>query len=137
MQHGTQKVAKTAGKSRIIIVETSSDVTAENSNDVIVTGSHQGSGKHLLACSVKGAIGNDAGKGKENAGIAGLKLLDEGGIPAAAVNNMTARIGDGNSTYEQGKISAANEAAKKLGITEGMSARDAADKMLEAASKRK
>ena len=134
MQHGAQKVVKTAGKARIIIVETTSDVTKDNSNDIIVTGSHQGenSGEYLLDCSVKGAIGNDAGKGKENAGFAGLKLLDQKGIPGAAVNTMTARIGDGNSTYEQGKISAVNESARKLGITEGMSAKDAADKMLRA-----
>jgi len=134
MQHGAQKVVKTAGKFKIIIVETTSDVTKDNNNDIIVTGSHQGenSGEYLLGCSVKGAIGNDAGKGKENAGVAGLKLLDEKGIPGAAVNTMTARIGDGNSTYEQGKISAVNKSARKLGITEGMSAKDAADKMLRA-----
>jgi len=132
MQHGQQKVVKTSGKSRIIIVETSSDVNESNSNDIIVTGSHQGSGRHLAGCKVKGAIGNDAGKGKQDAGIAGLKLLDEQGIPAAAVGNMTAKIGNGDSTYEQGKISAVNESARKLGISEGMSAKEAADKMLQA-----
>ena len=132
MQHGQQKVVKTSGKSRIIIVETSSDVNESNSNDIIVTGSHQGSGSYLAGCKVKGAIGNDAGKGKQDAGISGLKLLDEQGIPAAAVGNMTAKIGNGDSTYEQGNISAVNEAARKLGISEGMSAKEAADKMLQA-----
>ena len=132
MQHGQQKVVKTSGKSRIIIVETSSDVNESNSSDIIVTGSHQGSGSYLASCKIKGVIGNDAGKGKQDAGIEGLKLFDEHGIPAAAVSNMTARIGDGDSTYERGKISALNEVARKLGISEGMSARDAADKMFEA-----
>jgi uncharacterized protein YunC (DUF1805 family) len=137
MSHGMQKVAKTAGKSRIIIVETTSDVNESNSNDIIVTGSHQGenSGEYLLNCKVKGVIGNDAGKGKQDAGIASLKFLDQHGIPAAAVGTMTAKIGNGNSTYEQGKLSAANETARKLGITVGMSAKDAADKMLEALAK--
>ena len=131
MEHGQQKVVKTSGKSRIIIVETSSDVNESNSNDIIVTGSHQGSGIYLAKCKIKGAIGNDAGKGKQDAGIAGFKVLDEQGIPAAAVSNMTAQIGNGDSTYEQGKISAVNEAAGKLGIIEGMSAKEAADKMLD------
>ena len=135
MDHGQQKVVKTSGKSRIIIVETSSDVNESNSRDIIVTGSHQGSGSHLAKCKIKGAIGNDAGKGKQDAGIAGFKLLDEHGIPAAAVSNMTAKIGNGNSTYEQGKISAVNEIARKLGISEGMSAKDAADKMFDAITK--
>jgi hypothetical protein len=134
MQHGAQTVVKTAGKSRIIIVETTSDVTKDNNNDVIITGSHQGenSGEYLADCSVKGAIGNDAGRGKDNAGTAGFKFLEAKGVPAAAVDTMTARIGDGASTYEQGKISAVNESARKLGITEGMSAREAADRMLQA-----
>jgi len=135
MEHGQQKVVKTSGKSRIIIVETSSDVNESNSMDIIVTGSHQGSGSHLAKCKIKGVIGNDAGKGKQDAGIAGFKLLDEHGILAAAVSNMTAKIGNGDSTYEQGKISAVNEMARKLGISEGMSAKDAADKMFDAIAK--
>ena len=69
-------------------------------------------------------IGNDAGKGLDNAGIAGLKVLEEHGIPVAAVSCMSATIGDGTSTYEEGEISTANEAAKKLGITVGMSAKE-------------
>ncbi|TES87768.1 MAG: DUF1805 domain-containing protein, partial [Dehalococcoidia bacterium] len=40
--------------------------------------------------------------------------------------------GNGRSTYEQGKISVVNEAAKKLGVSVGMSAKEAADKLLEA-----
>jgi ribosomal protein L13E len=45
---------------------------------------------------------------------------------------MSARIGNGISTYEQGKISAANEVAKKIGITVEMTAKEAADRMFEA-----
>jgi hypothetical protein len=49
---------------------------------------------------------------------------------------MSAKIGNGTSTYEQGKISAANELARKLGISDGMSAKEAADILLEAAAKK-
>ncbi|MAG14380.1 MAG: hypothetical protein CL874_00625 [Dehalococcoidales bacterium] len=44
---------------------------------------------------------------------------------------MSAKIGNGTSTYEQGNISATNELAKKLGITVGMTAKEAADRMLK------
>ena len=134
MTGGKQKIVKESGKSKIIIVDTSSDVNEGNDNDIIVTGSHSGrnSGEHLSSLNIKGVIGNDAGMGKENAGIAGMKILEEHGTPAAAVSCMSARIGNGTSTYEQGKISAANEVAKKLGITIGMAAKEAADKMFEA-----
>ena len=130
---GKQKVVKESGKARLIIVDTTSDVHEGNDTDVIVTGSHSGinSCEYLAGHNIKGAIGNDAGMGKENAGIAGMEILEEQGIPAAAVSCLSARIGNGTSTYEQGKISAVNETGKKLGITIGMSAREAADKMFK------
>lgn len=130
---GEKKIVKQSGKARLIIVDTTSDVREENDTDVIVTGSHGGrnGGDYLSNLNVKGVIGNDAGMGKNEAGIAGMKILEEHGIPAAAVSSMSAKIGNGTSTYEQGKISAVNEIAKKLGIVVGMSAREAADKMFE------
>ena len=130
---GEKKVVRQSGKNRLIIVDTSSDVREENDTDVIVTGSHGGKvgGDYLSNLNVKGVICNDAGMGKNNAGIASLKVLEEHGIPAATVSSMSAHIGNGTSTYEQGKISAVNEIAKKLGITVGMSAKEAANKMLE------
>ncbi|MBA7626728.1 hypothetical protein ES703_34183 [subsurface metagenome] len=133
MSEGEQKIVKESGKNRIIIVDTTSDVHEGNDTDIIITGSHSGipGGKYLFGLNIKGVIGNDAGMGKNNAGIAGMKILEEHGIPAAAVLGMSAHIGNGTSTYEQGKISATNELAKKLGITIGMSAKEAADKMLE------
>lgn len=130
---GEKKIVKQRGKARLIIVDTTSDVREENDTDVIVTGSHGGKvgGDYLSSLNVKGVISNDAGMGKDNAGIASLKVLEEHGIPAATVSSMSAHIGNGTSTYEQGKISAVNEAAKKLGITVGMSAKETANKMLE------
>lgn len=133
MREGEQKIVRQSGKFRLIIVDTTSNVHEGNDTDVIVTGSHCGinSGEYLASLHIKGTIGNDAGMGKENAGIAGLEILQEHGVPAAAVSCMSARIGDGMSTYEQGKISAANEAARQLGIVVGMTAKEAAHKMFE------
>jgi hypothetical protein len=129
-----QKIVKQSQTTRLIIVDTSSDVTAENDTDVIVTGSHSGlnSGEHLSSLKITGVISNDGGIGKNDAGIAGLKIFEENGIPAATVSSMSAEIGNGTSTYEQGVISAVNESAKKLGVQVAMSARDSADILFNA-----
>jgi len=129
------KIARQSGERRIIIANSATSINESNKNDVVVDGSHFGRnvGEMAFNAGIRGMIGNDAGKGLDNSCIAGLKVLEEHGVPAAAVSNMSAMIGDGTSTYEEGEISAVNEAAKKLGITVGMSAKDAADKMFEAA----
>ena len=53
---------------------------------------------------VGAAIFNDAGVGRDDAGIAGLDYLEALGIPAAAVGNDTARIGDGSDMMARGVI---------------------------------
>jgi hypothetical protein len=133
-----QEIVQTSGKSRIIVVNTTSDINEANINDVIVTGSHQGlnGGYYLSGLGIKGVIGNDAGLGKDNAGIAGLGILDEHCIPGAAVSSMSARIGNGKSTYHQGRLSAVNKTAEKLGLMAGMSAKEAAARMLDALAKK-
>ena len=127
------KIVKQSDRSRIIIANSATSLTEENKNDVVVDGSHCGLnvGHMMVATGVRGMIGNDAGRGLEDAGIASLKFLEEHGIPAASVVSMSAEIGNGTSTYAEGEISVANEVARKLGITVGMSAKEAADKMFE------
>ncbi len=138
MSGAEQKIIKESGKTKLIIVDTTSDVQEGNDTDVIITGSHSGrnSSEYLAHLNIKGVIGNDAGMGKNNAGIAGLKILEEHGIPAAAVSSMSAKIGNGTSTYEQGRISAANELAQETGVVVGMSAKEAADRIFEDAVRR-
>ena len=133
------KVVKEANGYRIIIANSATSIDESNENDVVVDGSHFGLnvGQYALRAKIRGMIGNDAGIGLEEAGIAGLKYLGQHGVPGAAVSCISARIGNGTTTYEEGVISVANEAAQKLGITEGMSAKEAADRMLGAAVKQK
>ena len=76
------------------------------------------------------AFFNDAGGGKDGAGFARLPVLDERGIAAATVWSASARIGDGRSTYEDGVLSRVNETGARLGIAEGMSAREAVARLL-------
>jgi len=130
-------VVKESGGLRIVIADSATSVSEDNKNDIVVDGSHCGANiapDYILPSGARGMIGNDAGIGLENAGVASLKTLEEHGIPAAAVAAMSAEIGVGQSTYDEGVISAANELAKKMGVTVGMSAKEAADKMLEGIS---
>lgn len=133
MIHEIHKIVRESEKSRIIIADSATSLTGENQNDVVVDASHCGInvGQMMIDHGVKGMIGNDAGGGLEDAGIAALKLMDEQGIPAAAVSSLSAEIGVGVDTYYSGVISVANEAARKLGIKEGIPAREAADRMFE------
>lgn len=100
---------------------------------IIVCGSHGGesAARQLLKFNPGGAIFNDAGKGKDNAGISGLKLFNDAGLPAATVDAFSSRIGDGMDTYESGIISAMNNEAVLCGITVGMRANEAAGRMIE------
>jgi len=73
---------------------------------------------------VLGALFNDAGIGKDEAGVSRLPALDTRGIAAATVAATSARIGDARSTYADGVVSRLNRRAAALGLREGISAQD-------------
>jgi hypothetical protein len=109
-------------------LDSASLVLPEHKNAIVVTGSHGGllGGKPetALKYDVLGALYNDAGVGKDEAGISRLPALDARGISAATVAAASARIGDARSTYEDGIISRINARAAALGLREGISARE-------------
>ena len=94
---------------------------------VVVNASHGGIYAAYLAAKlgVAAAIFNDAGGGRDNAGIAGLDYLEALGVPAAAVGHDTARIGNGSDMMARGVITHANRAAIALGCRGGMTCREA------------
>ena len=130
---GITTSVKQSGDRKVIIADSVTAATDMNKGDVLVCGSHCGANVGQIAAAIKiGAmIGNDAGMGKNNAGIAGLAICDAHNIPAAAVASMSAMIGSGVSTYEEGKVSAVNILAARMGVSEGMSAKQAADRLLK------
>ena len=103
----------------------------EESDFVLVTGAHAGlsSARRILRRPPRLVVFNDAGVGKDNAGIAGLELLDGFNIAAAAVAADSARIGDASDTLENGRISHCNEHAVSLGLKPGDSVREALDRI--------
>jgi hypothetical protein len=81
----------------IVIADSITRVAPEAAGAVVVNASHGGVYAAYLAAKLQAAaaIFNDAGLGRERAGVAGLNYLQEFGIAAATVGHNTARIGDG------------------------------------------
>jgi hypothetical protein len=78
---------------------------------------------------VKAVILCDAGVGRERAGIGGLPWLEQLGVMAAAIGHRSARIGDGQDCYARGLISFVNLPAAQAGVTPGMTAREALERL--------
>ena len=112
----------------ILTADSITRVGPEAAGAVVVNGSHGGFYAAYLAAKLRvaAAIFNDAGVGRDQAGIAGLGYLEGFGIPAAAVGHDTARIGDGPDMMARGIVTHANATAHALGCGPGVSCRDAA-----------
>src|ERR1700681_2868118 len=112
----------------IVIADSITRVGPEAAGAVIVNASHGGVYAAYLAAKLHAAatIFNDAGVGRDGAGIGGLDYLEALGVPAATVGHMTPRIGDGADMLARGIISHANPLAIALGVRPGMTCHDAA-----------
>jgi hypothetical protein len=120
-------------------VQTADSITrigSEATGAVVVNGSHGGLYAAYLAAKlgVAAAVFNDAGVGRDRAGIAGLDYLAGLGIPAVTVGHDTARIGDGADMIARGILTHANPPAIALRCEPGMSCRDAAACLQQAAA---
>jgi hypothetical protein len=115
----------------IWVLDTVTKPAPEHEDSVIVAGSHGGvyPGYLIAKAAARGVILNDAGIGKDKAGIASLDYLDAFGIAAATIAHMTGRIGDGEDMIQRGIVSYTNKAAGALGCAVGEAALEAARKM--------
>jgi hypothetical protein len=127
------EVAWESARGRVMAMGSVTFITPEHEGAVICAGSHFGrtSAAYSSRFRLRGVICNDAGRCKDDSGISGLAVCQEKGIPGAAVLTESAAIGDGMSTYRDGIVSALNDAARVLGIGDGMPAAEAARRMLE------
>jgi hypothetical protein len=120
-----------AGPPPVWALDSASLVAPEHKNAVVVTGSHGGilggRPQTALKYDVLAALFNDAGIGKDAAGVGRLPALDARGVAAATVAAASARIGDARSTYADGVLSRVNRCAAALGAAPGMTARDFVD----------
>jgi hypothetical protein len=118
----------------ILTADSITRIGAEARAAVVVNGSHGGVYAAYLAAKlgVAAAIFNDAGIGRDRAGVAGLEYLGDLGIPAAAVGHLTARIGDGADMMARGVVSHANRPAAALGCRAGAACAAAAQVLAQA-----
>jgi len=105
---------------------------------VVVCGSHGGVYPGYLAAlgGVRAVVLNDAGVGKDGAGIGSLTYLQALGIAAACVAHSSCRIGDAQDMLARGTISHANAHAVALGVRAGQACAEASE-LLAAAAHRK
>ena len=119
------------GAISIYTCASSATATAECRGQVVVSGSYGGeyNAYHAAKWGIRGVVLNDAGIGKDNAGIRGLPYLDRIGLPGATVDAMSAHIADAEHMLLYGVISHVNQAAEILGCRVGQSVRTCAEQM--------
>jgi hypothetical protein len=116
---------------KIMTVASCSNAREEHRSHVLVSGSYGGRYNAFNAAKwgVRGVIMNDAGIGRDNAGIVGLEYLDQIGLAAATADAQTCHIGDGDHMLAHGIISHVNRTAATVGCAVGQSVRACAERM--------
>lgn len=114
-----------------IVLDSVTHLQPEHRGAVALCASHGGSysGYYAATKGVSAVILNDAGIGREQAGLGGVRMLEKMGVPAAAVSGRSARIGDGKDNLARGILSFANKPAEALGLRAGMKASEALDRL--------
>jgi hypothetical protein len=117
---------------RVIITDSITKLTADDAGAVVVSASHGGvsSAAFALEVPLAAVFFNDAGVGKDDAGIASLAMLQQRGVACGTVSHTSARIGDAQDTWDHGVISHVNEAARRRGLAPGASLWQALTKLV-------
>ena len=118
----------------MIVIDSITHVEPAHRGRVVLAGSHGGAYCAGVAAKagLRAVMLNDAGFGLDRAGVGALALLDGIGMAAAAIDYMSARIGDGADMARRGVLSAVNEAAARAGCRIGMGAAEAGALLAEA-----
>ncbi len=106
---------------RLRIVDSITQLGPQDADCLAVSGSHGGisSARYALAARPRLSVFNDAGVGKDEAGLAALPFLQAHGLAACTVAHTSARIGEADSTRKDGVISHVNALAQALGVSAG------------------
>jgi uncharacterized protein YunC (DUF1805 family) len=120
--------------SGIVLLDSLGDLQLNNTSPILVCGSHCGGNRNLARqvkiCHVKAVFLNNAGIGKNQAGIRGLAHYQAEHILACAVDHKNAEIGIARDTWESGIISHTNTKAEESGIKIGDSVQEAVAKII-------
>jgi hypothetical protein len=118
---------RTSGEGRIVLVDSITAIAPQDAGAIVVSASHGGrsSGEFALEVPLRAVFFNDAGVGKDKAGIAALDMLQIKGIAGGTIAHTSARIGDAQDTWDNGILSHVNQAAHAVGLAPGLKLRDA------------
>ena len=108
-------------------------VSPEDEGTIVVSGSHGGasSGEFALEVPLRAAFFNDAGVGKDDAGIAALDMLQDRGVAGGTVSHVSGRIGDSQDMWDHGVVSHVNAKAQALGIVPGLQLREVLTRIVQ------
>jgi len=111
----------------ITVADSITFLNENNAGDIVVCGSHGGvsAGEYAQKRHLKAVFFNDAGIGKNNAGIKSLESLSDAGILACTVDCMSAEIFNGQDILDNGIITVCNQLAKTKNIKEKMKVKEA------------
>lgn len=113
----------------LYLIDSITEITSAMSGAVIVSGSHGGRSVGGYALGIHpppyAVFFNDAGIGKERAGIVALDHLEAAGVICATYSHASARIGEARDGLEYGIVSAINVQAQTAGTSIGQSVQDA------------
>lgn len=109
---------------RLLLLDSIGYITEHAAGTVIVCGSHGGTSAAGYVLNLqrrpRAVLFNDAGFGKDRAGVAGLPMLQAAGIICAAYSHLSARIGEAADALEHGLLTELNGAAAQAGLSIGM-----------------
>jgi hypothetical protein len=103
------------------VVDSITELQPGDAGCLAVSGSHGGmsSARYALAARPLLSVFNDAGGGKDAAGLAALLFLQSHALAACTVAHDSARIGEAGSTLADGVVSHVNALALALGVQVG------------------
>lgn len=119
-----------------VLLDSITDTRAEHKDQIAIAGSHGGRYAAVVAsrAGLRAVVLNDAGVGRDDAGISGVRELDSVGMVGATVSTESAEIGSGQASLDHGELSFVNAAAHQLGLRKGQKLRDIVE-LLEKAQK--
>lgn len=129
-----RRVVAERGGRKAVAMDSISHVEAGDAGHVVVAASHGGAsaGEYASRYRLAAAFFNDAGVGKDGAGIAALGMLERTQVPAATVSHLSARIGDAEDMWQHGVLSHVNPSAARHGLKPGERLQDAVNRLLPA-----
>lgn len=117
---------------RVVVMDSITKVSAQDRGCIVVSASHGGasSGEFALEVPLKVVFFNDAGVGKDDAGISALAMLQQRGVAGGTVSHTSACIGDAQDTWDHGVVSHVNALARALGLAPGQPLKAALERMV-------